>query len=117
MTVHCKTCGNSNIRTSHQKEPTDAAEALNGKTPYRCRECRTRFYAEPSPAGEPAKTSRRSQHRNVRTILKRHKRAVINSSIFLLLFGLFVLCLLYLVNYHPGTELSLIYAVRNLLSV
>ncbi len=113
MSIKCEACGNSNVRVSHQKDPMDAAEAKNRKIPYRCRECRTRFYAE-SAGQSLVKKRRRTPRHSWQAILKQHRRAVINSSIFLLLFGLFFFCLLYLVNYHPGAESSLTHAVEGL---
>jgi hypothetical protein len=110
VTIKCEACGNSNVRTSCQKEPIDAVQAQKGQTPYRCRDCRTRFYAEVS-AEHPAKKGRRSRSRGLRALLKQHKRAVHNASIFLLVLGLFFLCLLYLMNYHPDSESGLMHPV------
>ena len=40
----CSHCGSDNIRESSTRRGTDLLLANIGKTPYRCRSCRARFY-------------------------------------------------------------------------
>jgi hypothetical protein len=105
VTIQCEACGNSNVRISHQSQPMDAVQARNGQRPYRCRDCRTRFYSQ-ALVEPPAKKHHRTHRRSVRKMLRRRKGVLINASIFLVVLGLFFLCLHYLVNYHPESESS-----------
>jgi hypothetical protein len=103
VSIQCQACGNSDVRASHQKTAADEAEARKGQIAYRCRSCRTRFYSDRLAAKLPEKRHR--SHRNgLLSILTHRKREIINASIFLVVLGLFFVCLLYLMNYHPENE-------------
>ena len=105
MSTQCESCGSGRIRPSRQSEPMDVVRAKQGQIPYRCRDCRIRFYAV-SHTERPAAERHRHHRRNIRTMWKRRKRAVVNSAIFLVVLGLFVMCLNYLVNDHPDSRSS-----------
>lgn len=84
----------------------DAVRAGQGLVPYRCRDCRIRFYAA-SSAQPPA--GHRRHRRAVRSFWKRRKRAIVNSAIFLLVLGVFAICLDYMANDHlerPTSRMS-----------
>jgi hypothetical protein len=76
-----------------------------GHVAYRCRSCRARFYSERLPTRLQEKRHR--SHRNgLLSIVTHRKREIVNASIFLLVLGLFFVCLHYLMNYHPENESS-----------
>ena len=105
MTIQCNSCGSSDVRPSHQSERNDADYALLGQSAYRCRDCRNRFYA---PAANHWKGGKKSRlhHRSFRSKLKRCKRALINAAVFLVILGLFLLCLIYMSKDHPDAQAS-----------
>ncbi len=84
----------------------DVVRVKKGLVPYRCRDCRVRFYAAASQE-LPAEQHHRRHRRGARIIWKRWKRTVVNSAIFLVVLGLFVMGLNYLANDHPDNRTSL----------
>ena len=40
----CPKCGGADVRRSRRFKPLDAPLSVAGRKPYRCRQCRTRFY-------------------------------------------------------------------------
>lgn len=110
MTVNqCAACGSSRVRPSRQADPMDKIHTQSGKVPWRCRDCRVRFYSD--VVTEEAAVTRHHPHRrrSLRTILKGQKRALISSGIFLLLIGLFLICLAYMARDHGDSQTSLQY--------
>jgi hypothetical protein len=114
-TIQCEACGSSRVRASHHADPIDKIRGQSGQVPWRCRDCRIRFYCAPVTA-EPPVTRRRPHRRGIRTILKRRRRALISSGIFLLLLGLFLTCLAYLTHDHGDDQTRLIYPPAELSS-
>jgi hypothetical protein len=104
VSVQCQ-CGNSDVRASHQETAEDEAAGRKGLIAYRCRSCRARFYSD-QLAGKLLEKRHHSHRNGLPSILTHRKREIINASIFLLVLGLFFVCLLYLVNYHPDHESS-----------
>ena len=103
MGIQCAACGSSRVRNSRQADPMDKIHGKNGQLPWRCRDCRIRFYSA-AVKEEPAVTQHRPHRRGIRGILKRRRRAIISSGIFLLLLGLFLICLGYLAKDHPDNQ-------------
>jgi len=103
VSIQCQACGNLDVRASHQKAAADEAEARNGHIAYRCRNCRTRFYSD-RPAVKLPERRHRSHRNGLLTVLTQRKREIINASIFLLVLGVFLVCLLYLMKYRPENE-------------
>ncbi len=101
--MKCEACGSTRVRSSQQGNPMDKIHGQSGKLPWRCRDCRIRFYSA-AVTEEPAIARHRPHRRGLRTILKRRKRVVISSGIFLLLLGLFLICLAYLARDHPENQ-------------
>ncbi len=45
LALRCERCGSANIRRARLQGITEAAQALLGRYPFRCRECQHRFSA------------------------------------------------------------------------
>jgi hypothetical protein len=90
----------------------DMVRAQKGQIPYRCRDCRIRFYSASS--AEPPVAERQHRHRRgIRAIWKRRKRPLVNVAIFLMVLGLFVICLNYLANDHPDRRSSRVFVCES----
>jgi len=105
--IQCEACGSARVRPSRQADPADKIRG-SAQVPWRCRDCRIRFYSAAVPE-EPAAARHRPHRRGLRGILKLRKRALISSGIFLLILGLFLICLVYLTHDHEDDQTSLVY--------
>jgi len=84
---------------------TDVFSRFRGREPFRCRNCRRRFFAAPSTverqksAVKPARSHRSKRHLSRRT-KKRIVRTLIMISVFVVAFILFLIFLRYLMSEH-----------------
>ena len=102
----CPKCGSSDVRSSRNPRWSDVFQQVRGREPFRCRECRRRFFAsvsEPAPdlAGQPKSTQRSRWHISTRTKkrLARRLSLIVIFAVALIIFWLF---LRYITN-EPGT--------------
>jgi len=96
----CPKCGSNNLRQSRSGNWLDIFHRAARQDPFRCRDCRHRFYA--SNSGETAdssttdaKSSKRS-HRPKPWIGKRTRRRLVEAAIFVAMLLLFLVFLRYL---------------------
>lgn len=97
----CPVCGNAKIRLSEHSHWNDVFQRMMGLLPYRCRECRHRFYASASimPSAGPQDRDRRARHRPVHISPRRRmhlRRWFLVAAIFTATFILFWLLLRYI---------------------
>jgi len=90
----CPNCGNAKIRLSEHRHWNDVFQRIMGRLPYRCRECRHRFYASASimPSAGPQDRARRARRSpaHVNTRRRKHLRRWFRAAaIFIATFILF----------------------------
>jgi hypothetical protein len=101
----CPKCGSQNLRLSRQSEWLDMLHLAARHKPFRCRECRLRFYAHPSV--EDSKTAANStniSHRPKPLLAKRTKRRLVEAAIFTAMLALFFVLLHYLTQEKAPTS-------------
>lgn len=97
--ITCPVCGSAEVRLSRSKRRTDVFRWLRGRRePFRCRNCRRRFFASLSTietkkrAVKPA-----SRRRSKRYLSRRTKKRMIRTLIMVCVFaGAFILFLIFL---------------------
>jgi len=96
----CPQCGSSEIRASRTAHWSDTFQRIRGRQPFRCRECRRRFFASKASASGTVRAVRSESSRRPRKLIgtqarKRLVRRLILISVFAVAFGLFLLFLRY----------------------
>ncbi len=117
--MSCPKCGGINVRRSRRSTWVDALYAFSKRKPFRCRDCRSRFYAPESNAASdvtpPArKKHRSSDHHGPKPLFsKRARRRLIEVVIFGVMLILFLIFLRFLTREQaPASESGKSFAVR-----
>ena len=104
----CPICGSSDVRQSSNPHWGDVFQRVLGKDAFRCRGCRTRFYASSKGSNSkqvvppaPSKRSRRFLKASAR---KRLARMAVTFLIFAVAFGLFWVVLRYFMAAKNPTD-------------
>lgn len=97
----CPNCGNAKIRLSEHPHWNDVFQRIVGRQPYRCRDCRHRFYAPKSSELVGVQQGRSRHTRPTIRLMsarnrKRIARRLIVIAIFAVMFAIFWLYLRYI---------------------
>jgi hypothetical protein len=104
----CPKCASANIRRSSTSIWKDVLPSLRGREPFRCRECRHRFFAlrsADSSARGPDRSARNNHHRKFRNPRKKNRiiRRLFAFAVLVLMFSLFGVFLHYITTDHAPT--------------
>lgn len=96
----CPQCGSSDVRRSRNPHWNDVFQRGLGRTPFRCRACRKRFYASffyrsHSKQAVPSSTSKHSKRRVRAITRKRLGRLLVTGVVFAVAFIVFWIVLRY----------------------
>jgi hypothetical protein len=92
----CPKCGSQNLRLSRQSEWLDMLHVAARHKPFRCRDCRQRFYAHQSGEQSKLADAAKVSHRPKPLLAKRTKRRILEAAIFTAMLALFFVILHFL---------------------
>jgi hypothetical protein len=100
--MNCPHCGSADLRHSEKIAWSDVPHRAMGRRPWRCRECRRRFYAAPNDETPAARPRKPSKQRSINGSRRRRRRAI-EAGVLGLLLLIFLLFLRYLTR-EPAAE-------------
>jgi hypothetical protein len=105
------------VRRSRRFKPLDALWFAAGRKPYRCRDCRTRFYRTDSAAvSRSSRRQARSEKRRAVHFSTRLRRKVLQAAVFLLMLLIFLVFLRYITQERYPSSAGVIPCPFTLLS-
>lgn len=95
--ITCPVCGSAEVRPSRSTRRTDVFPRLRGRAPFRCRNCRLRFFAALSAVESPKGAKRAPSRPHKRHLSRSSKKRIVRTLMMILVFAVaFILFLIFL---------------------